>query len=174
MLGASDWTQLIVFVSLSAFVGGKTVSFAKSGEYRFAWGGWLWMPVFLAQGLSGFLVCRTDGKANAATYEMAMVLHLGCLVLALVAAFSLHHLRRPKATMVLALACFFGMLTTTCMFFVQTRAGGFLYLTSMPWMASLTYKAVEVALTKDSYTKLSVAATPASTTLQAPAGEATV
>jgi len=150
MLRSEDWQGLILFVGLSLFVGSKALTLSKTGAHISAWGGWLWTPIFVAQGFGVFLVCRTNGSGSASLYELGMVLHILCCMGLITVAFLLHHTNQVEIAMVSSFVLLFATIATICMFFVQSRGGGALYLLSGGLMLVVCYKTTTIALSKGS------------------------
>jgi hypothetical protein len=151
MLRSEDWQGIIVFVALSVFIGSKAVSLSKTGSHISAWGGWTWIPIFVAQGLGVFLVCRTNGTSGSSSlYELGMVLHIACCAGLLTVVFLLHHTTQVEAAMISSFILLFSTVTTICMFFTQSIGGGFLYMLTGLLMLVICYKTTSIALSKGS------------------------
>jgi len=149
MLRSEDWQGIILFTALSVFVGLKAVSLSKSGSHGSAWGGWLWMPVFVAQGLGVFLVCRTNGSSGSASmYEFGMVLHIVCCAGLIVVIFLLHHTTHTEAAMICSFVLLFAVITTICVFFTVSIGGGLLYALTGLLVPVICYKSISIALSK--------------------------
>jgi hypothetical protein len=149
MLRSEDWQGIILFIALSLFVGSKAISLSKTGSHISAWGGWLWTPVFVAQGLGVFLVCRTNGASGSASlYEFGMVLHIACCMGFIAVVFLLHHTTQVETAMVCSFILLFATVTTICMFFTQSVGGGLLYTLSAFPLLVICYKTISIALSK--------------------------